>query len=366
MNTRLILPVLLVAALAACGDAGQKSAGEHKPAAVPARMLSAADVARASAQPLAASIPFTGTLNPLASSSLAAEVDASVREVRVREGERVRRGQVLAVLDAEALSQSVEEQNAQLDNSKSRLRLAKAKLDKQRELLGKGFISQVAYDELESDYRVREGELRAQASQLARARRLLADTQVKSPIDGVVYERKINPGEVASRNTKLFSIADLSVLEIAASVPSRLISQVRVGMPAVFTVEGHAGKQRGEVVRVNPVAIAGTRSFTLFIRVNNPDGALRAGQFAKGGVTIRQIEGEVVLPQAAVRDLGGKPWVLLASGGKLEKREVKVLLASDSERKLAVSGVKPGEWVVAAELVGSKAGDPIKLPAGQS
>lgn len=178
--------------------------------------------------------------------------------MKVREGESVRRGQLLAVLDAESLGQSVAEQNAQLDNSKARLKLAKVKLDKQRELLGKGFISQVAFDELESDYRVKEGELRAQSAQLARAQRSLADAQVKSPIDGVVYERKINPGEVASRNMKLFSVADLAVLEIAATVPSRLVGQVRVGMPASFSVDGRDVQEHGEVVRINPVAIPGT------------------------------------------------------------------------------------------------------------
>jgi multidrug resistance efflux pump len=68
-------------------------------------------------------------------------------------------GQVLARLDSESLDQSVSEQQAQLAGNQSRLKLARIKLDKQHELLQKGFISQLAYDEAESEYTVRQGEL---------------------------------------------------------------------------------------------------------------------------------------------------------------------------------------------------------------
>ncbi|WP_434628086.1 efflux RND transporter periplasmic adaptor subunit [Chromobacterium sp. CV08] len=366
MNTRLCLLALCLLPLAACNHS-DASGKEGKAASAPvARRLSNADVMRAEVRPLAATVPFTGSLNALSSSAVASEVDANVREVRVREGEAVRRGQILAVLDAEALGQSVAEQNAQLDNSKARLKLAKVKLDKQRELLGKGFISQVAYDELESDYRVREGELRAQAAQLARAQRSLADTRVKSPIDGVVYERKINPGEVASRNMKLFSVADLSVLEIAATVPSRLIGAIKVGMAAGFSVDGRDALEGGKVVRINPVAIPGTRSFTLFVRVANPDRHLKVGQFAKGGVVLSEVKDKVVVPLSAVRDIDGKPWVMVAEKGRLAKRPVTVALRAESERLAAIAGVAPGENVVIGELLGSKVGDAISLPAGRA
>ncbi|POZ62221.1 efflux RND transporter periplasmic adaptor subunit [Chromobacterium alticapitis] len=365
MNTRLCLTALILLPLAGCGEGHAERAAEKTASAPAARRLSGADVAQAEVRPLAATVPFTGSLNALSSSVVSSEVDASVREVRVREGEAVRQGQVLAVLDTEALGQSVEEQSAQLDNSRARLKLAKVKLDKQRELLGKGFISQIAFDELESDFRVREGELRAQAAQLARAKRSLADARVKAPIDGVVYERKINPGEVASRNMKLFSVANLSTLEIAATVPSRLVGQVKAGMAASFNVDGGGQPSRGEVVRINPVAIPGTRSFTLYVRVQNPDGRLKVGQFAKGGVVLREVKDKVVVPYAAVRDIDGKPWVMVAEKGKLAQKPVTVALRADAERLVAVDGIAPGARVVVGELLGSKAGDAVNLPAGR-
>ncbi|OHX20759.1 efflux RND transporter periplasmic adaptor subunit [Chromobacterium sphagni] len=271
----------------------------------------------------------------------------------MREGEAVRRGQVLAVLDAEALGQSVEEQNAQLDNTKSRLRLAKVKLDKQRELLGKGFISQIAYDELESDYRVKEGELRAQASQVARAKRLLQDTQVKSPIDGVVFERKVNPGEAASRNMKLFPSPNLSVLRSPLPCPRAWSRRLRWAWALASAWMAAAtcsmAKWCASIRWPSPAPAA-----SLFIPVQNPSGQLKVGQFAKGGVVLREVKDQVVVPLSAVRDIDSQPWVMVAEKGRLAKRPVTLQLRAENERQVAVGGIAAGTHVIVGETLGSK------------
>ena len=357
---------VLVMMLTACRGAQDGGAGD-KPASAAAaqtmaRTLSRADVVVARAGVLRDTLPFTGTLTALKSSSIAAEVEARVEQVLVREGETVKPGQVLARLDSESLDQSVTEQQAQLAANQSRLKLARIKLDKQHELLQKGFISQLAYDEAESEYTVRQGELQAQTSQLARARRQQADSVVRAPIAGVVYERKINPGEIAARNARLFSIADLSVLELSASVPSQWIGQIKAGQQARFSVEGLPEEVLGEVVRVNPVAKSGTRSFLIYIRVNNADGRLKAGQFAKGGLVLHEERGQVVLPQDAVQDLSGHPWVMLVEKGRLQRQPVRVLLWSQTEHKVAVAGLPPGRVLLAAPLLGVSSGDAVILP----
>ena len=357
---------VLLMVLTACRGAQDGAAGDQPASAATvqaaARALSQADVVVARPAVLRDTLPFTGTLAALKSSSIAAEVEARVEQVLVREGEMVKPGQVLARLDSESLDQSVTEQQAQLAANQSRLKLARIKLDKQHELLQKGFISQLAYDEADSEYTVRQGELQAQTTQLARARRQQADSVVRAPIAGVVYERKTNPGEIAARNARLFSIADLSVLELSASVPSQWIGQIKPGQQARFSVEGLPDEVVGEVVRVNPVAQSGTRSFLIYIRVNNADGRLKAGQFAKGGLVLREVAGQVVLPQAAVQDLPAHPWVMLVNKGRLQRQPVQLLLWSQSEHKVALAGVQAGQVVLAAPLLGVTRGDAVILP----
>ncbi|GGY07686.1 efflux RND transporter periplasmic adaptor subunit [Paludibacterium paludis] len=359
----MLLSVILAASLAGCskGD-GQKTDGKVNKKTV-VRELARTDFLTAKVGLVQDSLPFTGSLSALSKSLVSAAVEGKVLDVRVREGEKVRRGQVLAVLDNETLRQNVAEQEAQVANTQSRLKLARVKLEKQRELLQKGFISKLAFDELESEYNVRAGEFRAQEAGLARARKLLADTVVKAPIDGVMAERKINPGEQITANAQLFSIVDLNFLEVTATVPARLIPSLHTGMKAGFTVEGLAGEFAGELERINPVAVSGTRNFAIYVRVDNRDGRLKVGQFAKGKIVLREVRDQIALPMTAIQDPGSASWVEVVENGKLTKRPVTIVLQSEMDKLVAVKGVKPGEVVLSALLLGTKIGDAVSLPA---
>lgn len=359
---KLSRPTALLLTALAVSACGQK---DHPAPAKPVaqlRELSASDVLRASTGSLAATLPFTGTLKPLNEAVVAAKVDGNVVEVRVREGEPVSKGQVLARIDSETLRQNVAEQQAQLVNQQARVKLAQVKLDKQRELFAKGFISKLALDEQTSDFAVQAGTLQAQQAQLARAQQALSDSTVKAPIHGVVYERKKNPGDLASRNDRLFAIADLSQLEIAASLPARLGPQVRVGMSARFAVEGLPGEFSAQLVRLNPVADANTRNFDVYLRVDNRDGRLKAGQFAKGGIVLTELGNSVVLPLSAINERNGKPWVMVVADNKLARQAVSLKLVSETQGQAAIDGVAPGTPVVTTALIGMKPGDAVRLP----
>lgn len=350
------LVLVLLTGLVACHQAADK------PAPPPVRELSAADVLTAQPRRVTDSLPFTGTLNALVSSVVSAEVDGKVLDVRVREGERVKKGQILAHLDNQVSLEGVSEQEAQFANTQSRLQLARVKLEKQRELYQKGFISKFAFDELASDFDVKAGELKAQQSQLVRAKKTLSDSVLRAPINGVVYERKINPGEQAQRNSSLFSIADLSVLEVTATIPSQLMGRIKLGMQGQFHTEGDANRYSGRVVRLNPVALSGTRSFAVYLRVDNHDGRLRAGQFVQGGIALSEEDRYVALPLSAVRDLDDQPWVMTVEAGRLVRHRVTIHLRSELQRMAAVSGVSPGQTVLSGSLLGLKPSDAVRLP----
>lgn len=348
---------LLLAALAAC------SAETEAPpkAAVPVKVLSAADVTVARVSTVRESVPLNATLSALSTSELAAQGEGRVQAVAVREGERVRRGQLLARVDAQLLAEAVREQEAQLANEQARLELARVKLEKQRELYRQGFISALAIAELESDYKVREGSLAAQAAQLARARRALTDSEIRSPIDGVLFRRSVNPGDSVSRNQKLFAVADLSVLEAVAAVPARRVSAIAPGQKAWLSVEGGAPVW-GQVVRVNPVANEGSRSFNVYVRIDNRDGRLKAGQFAKGAVVLAERSDRVALPASALSRKQGAASVLVVEGGVLKARPVTPLLEDEANAQVALDGVRAGERVLL--LQGLHAGERVTLAAG--
>jgi hypothetical protein len=111
-------------------------------------------------------------------------------------------------------------------------------------------------------------------------------------------------------------------------------------------------------------ADANTRNFDVYLRVDNRDGRLKAGQFAKGGIVLSQQADGVLLPLSAINDRTGKPWVMVVRGGKLVRQPVALQLVSEAAGQAAVSGVAPGDTVVATALIGMKAGDAVRLPKG--
>lgn len=344
---------------------GLSACGEKKPGAAPApqaRVLAPADILVVHRAPVADTLPLTGTLSALSASVVSAQTDGIVKSVLVREGEHVKKGQLLASIDEELLRQAVLEQTAQMDNARARLALARVKLEKQRELFRQGFISRIALDEFESDFKVREGEVAVQAAALARSRRSLADARVVSPIAGVVYERKINPGDTASRNTRLFAVADLSVLELTATMPARQSTRIRIGMTARFAVEGSREEAVATVVRINPVAASETRAIDIYLRVDNRDGRLRAGQFVKGALELARADDGVALPQSALHDAAKAPWVMTVVKGRLIRQPVSVLLTADVARQVSVRGLDEGTVILQGSLLGLKPGDAVALP----
>lgn len=348
-----------LAALALAAPAPASTVAGH-----PVLKLSVQDVVQVQRSTLADSLPFTGTLQALRATTLAARTEGVVVEVRVREGESVQAGQVLARLEATDLQERVNEQTALVATERARLALTRKKLDKQRELYAQNFISKLAFDELESNFLVSQAQLQAQEAQLARARKALNDATIRAPFAGVIYEKAINPGQRVAVNNKLFALADLSTLEIAASVPSRQIGRVAIGQAAQFGVEGGQAGFAGQVARINPVALAGTRSFTVFVAVDNRQGQLRGGQFVKGALVLRQASQVLSLPIPALRDsASAQPWVLKLVGQKAVRQPVQLGVHDERANRVEIrSGLKDGEQVLLAGVLGVQDGDTVALP----
>jgi RND family efflux transporter MFP subunit len=306
-----------------------------------------------------------GGRSGLGATTLAARTEGVAVEVSVREGEAVRAGQVLARLEAADLQERVNEQAALVATERARLALARQKLEKQRELYAQNFISKLAFDELDSNFQVSQAQLRAQEAQLARARKALEDTVIRAPFAGVIHERAINLGQRVAVNGKLFALADLTQLEIAASVPARQIARIAIGQRARFTVEGGAREFAGQVARINPVALAGTRSFNVFIAVDNRDGQLRGGQFAQGALLLRDAGQALSLPIPAIRDAASaQPWVLKLVGDKAVRQAVTLGVRDDAANRVQiVAGLQDGERVLLAGVLGVQAGDRVQAPA---
>ena len=149
---------------------------------------------RATVRELQRTIPLTGTIQPLNQTEIRSQQAAEIQEVLVREGEPVEKGQVLARLDTVDLEAKLRDKLGALDVGKAQLALARKNLEANESLLERNFISQTAFDNLQSSFHIGEATLVSLQAQVEQARKALAHAVIRSPIAGIIAERVAQPG----------------------------------------------------------------------------------------------------------------------------------------------------------------------------
>jgi membrane fusion protein (multidrug efflux system) len=368
---RWLLPLIGLLVIAAVGvgwkmstNAGSAVAKPDEQKKLEVQELALTDFITVEARELSVKLPISGTLTPLNQAMVKSKVTGTVQETPIQEGIKVARGDVVMRMDTGDLQSHLVQQQANEEDAKAKLALALKNHESNQTLLRQKFISQNAYDTAENNVDIARAALKSATSQVEIARRALEDATVHAPIDGIVSKRFLQVGEKASPDTPLFSMVDLRQMTLEAQVPASEIPRVKEGQSVNFDVEGFDSRHfTGKVARINPTADAGSRSMTVYVAVNNEDGALRGGMFAKGGITLQKSAPQPVVPLAAIRQEDGVATVLKIENNKVVAQVVKVGLRNEDESMAVIgSGLQVGERIIALKLDGVKAGSPVKLP----
>jgi RND family efflux transporter MFP subunit len=368
-NTKWVLALLLLALAGGAVVMARRSpppppAVEEK-AAEAVLELAAADLASAEAGEIRRVLPVTGALRAVSQAVVKAKVAGEVAEVLVKEGDAVKSGQLMARIDATEYRARLNERAATLEASRAQAKFAEQSRKKYEELLARKFISETAYDNYLTNASVTEKQVLAVEAQLVQARKSLEDTQVHAPIAGSVSERALQRGDKASVDSRLFTIVDLSRLELEAPVPAAEVPNIAVGQQVRFRVEGFGEKEfAGSIVRINPATQPGTRSILIYVEIPNPEQALKAGMFAKGSLTLATQRAEVLVPLTALRTEAAATFVYVVSGDRIARQDVTVGLVNEAEgRAEIVKGLAPGARIVRMNLGALKVGAPVRVVA---
>lgn len=370
-----ILLLLVIAAavgffLLRPGDGGAKEkAAESSPAAEGEKKptgpleLAAGDVATVGKAALVRRLPLSGSLNPLSQTTIKAKVGGELLEVLVREGQTVRKGEVLARIDTRNQQAQVASQRAGLEKAKADLALAKLNLENNQRLLQKNFIAQNVLDTSQSTYESAVANVKLAEAQLQLAEIGLHDAVVRAPFAGIISRRLAEPGEKVSSDSPLLGLVDLTQLELQASAPASEIPSVKPGQKAEVRVDGY-GDQRFEakVERINPATEQGSRSILIYLSLDNSAGLLRGGMFAQGELVIAESGEGPVVPVAAIRSEAGLKYVMAVVDGKLQQKSVKLGLSTEDNALVEVrEGLAAGDVVVVGRLDSLKPGTPVVL-----
>lgn len=331
------LPLLL---LAACSG---RAAGEGQKPAV------AVSVATAAARDMERSLEVVGVLDPKAIAEVKAEYPGTVTEVLVTEWVPVRRGQVLARLDAR-------EAHAARLQAQAGAERAEREYARAIKLKGAGLLTA---QELEGAQTEREAARAGLDALRARADKSV----IRAPIDGVVAMRDANVGDLAT-DKPLFRIVDNRLFDLTMAVPSSRIAEVAVGQRVTFTTDAVPGRSfEGQIAFVNPSADAVSRTVKVVAEVPNADGALKSDLFVRGRVLLGRREAVVQVPRAALVswDVEARRGVLFAVEGDRALRREVATGAVQGDAVEVIAGIAAGDSVVVRGGFNLQDGDRVEM-----
>jgi HlyD family secretion protein len=347
----------------------------------------------------------SAVLFPIAQSALVPKISAPVKKFYVNRGSHVRAGQLLAELENRDLAAAAQENKGTFDQAQATYatataadipqELQKAQLDAQaamqafnaaqkiydsrKVLFEQGALPRKELDQAGVDltnarnqYEIAEkrlqsltaigtqqaqksakGQLESAEGKYQGAQAQLSYSQIRSPIDGVVTDRPLYPGEMAAAGTPLLTVMEISQVVARAHIPQQSAALLQVGDPAEVTVPGFNNAFPGKVTVVSPALDLGSTTVEVWVTLKNPGERLKPGTSVQFSAVARSIQNALVVPAAALLTAqDGTTSVMRAgSDGRAHQVRVKTGVRSDDQIQI-VDGLHAGDRVVASGSYG--------------
>ncbi len=267
-------------------------------------------------------ISATGTLSAISTVTVGSQISGQVTEVRVDFNSPVKKGDVLAEIDPSTYQAQLEQGNAQIASARASLAQAqatlknaeldyrrKADLGKQK-LVAQGDVDQAraAFEQARAQVNSAQAQIHQQTAALKNTQVNIGRSVIRSPVDGVVLTRKIEPGQTVAASLQapeLFTIAeDLSKMKIELAVDESDIGQVKVGQAVNFTADAFPDRQfKGVVdqVRLSATTTSNVVTYPVVVTVDNSDGTLLPGLTVNAEIEVSKRAGVLKVANAALR-----------------------------------------------------------------
>ena len=338
---------------------------------------------------------------------IGAQVVGTVAKVPVAEGDRVKAGQALIVLEAreaEALERQAEVAVAQaearlrqlrelqlpvagqsLRQAEVNLENARATYERNRRLHESGFIGRSALDESQraldvaqtqvdsarkqvetarpsgSDYALAASALAQAQASLQAARARLAYTTIRAPRDGILIARDVEAGDVVQPGKSLMVLSPEGETQVVVQIDERNLARLKVGQPALASADAYPNERfKAEVVYLNPGVDPQRGTVEAKLRVAEPPAYLRQDMTVSVDIEVERHPGVLALRAEALRDLGSaKPWVLKVNGARTRRQDVALGLRGEGWAEIR-AGLAENDLVVPADNTAIKAGRRVR------
>ena len=361
-------------------------------------------VAAATRAAIERTVKGEAVLYPLGQAAIVPKISAPVERFLVNRGSRVRKGQLLAVLEHSDLSAALAENRGSYEEAEANYNIAtrttlpqdlqKAELDlkaareqftqsqqvydSRKSLYAQGALAKRdldtaavsltqarnAFEEAQKHYdqlvavdrhqqgKAARGQLGAAKGKYESAVAQLDYAEIRSPIDGVVTDRPLYPGEMASSGTPLITVMNISSLIARAHIPQSEAQLLKVGDPATITAPGASVPVNGKVTVVSPALDPGSTTVEVWIQTTNTANSLKPGTSVQFSVAVQTIRNALAIPKSALLTGDhGTTVMVVDPAGLAHQRSVEVGIQTDDQAQIT-KGLQEGEQVVTTGAFG--------------
>jgi RND family efflux transporter MFP subunit len=345
----------------------------EEPLAVPVRVSVAEPVAGVTG------LRYSANITPRRQVDLAFKVGGYVNEIAtlpgpdgsprdVRAGDRVKQGMVLARLEVKDYVVRASQAKASLEEARASLAMARKDYERNQSLVKGGYVAKSDFDRKQESLDVAGARVDVALAQLDQANNQLADSVLKSPLDGVLVSRFVERGTLVGSGTRAFVLVDLSTVKAIFGVPDSLLSRIKAGETLSIVVDALNHREfKGMVTAVSPSADSKSRVFDVEVTIQNSDWVLKDGMIAtvfveganKPDQLPAQSKGQPIMEMATVPlqsvvrppddPKGYMVFVAAEKNGRWFALARRVELGDVAGRNVKVlQGIAPGERVITA------------------
>lgn len=309
-------------------------------------------------------LELTGSVDALQTAVISAKTAGRTAEVLADNGEQVAAGQTLVKIEDADYVNALAASQAVLDKAQSNLANMKTNYQRYQELYKNGSISQKDYEDLENGLKAAQADADAATASAASAAEALKNTSISTPIPGLAANRNVKVGQFLATGTPVMVVEDISSVYVIVKVQQKDIQRLKVGLDSGVTVDAYPDKKfTGLLKIINPVADPSSRVFECKVQVENPEGLLRPGMFARCLIKVGENKEVLAVPLDALSSNQGLYYVFIPNGQVVKQQPVEIgdILGTMVEIK---SGLSAGQPVVVSNVNKLKDQDSITVSGG--
>jgi len=310
----------------------------RSPQMMPATTVTSTEVKEEDWAPILSSV---GSVSAVQGAIVAAELGGTVSEIAFENGGEAKKGDILVKLDTSS-------EEAQLRTAEAERELARADLERARDLAARKVISKAEIDAAESKFKQKEG-----AADNLRA--MISKKQVRAPFDGQLGIRQVNVGQMINAGQQVVPLASLDPVYVDFALPEQHLPRVSQNLEIRVRADALPGREfKGKLTAINSMVDVATRNLPLQATLENPDHALRPGMFAKVNVVLPVKKSVLAIPATAISyaPYGDSVFVIEKKKDPKSGRESQVL-----RQQFIRTGETRGDFVTVTN--GLKAGEVI-------